>query len=226
MLEQLARDELADLARADDDRVLGIAGVPPADRAGDEAEQRDDSDRAGPEEQQPIHVRVRHVGQPREDEQSHEPTVTRSEDADQVVGSRSVDLLLVAVVEAVELGRDHPEREAENEDDRLAERAERVGAVVILCPGDERREGEGDGQAEQIGHEQRAAGDPASSSGLRGWFSCRLRGRLVLASEPLPHRSRQPTRLAVHDAHDQSSDSSAAGRPSLGRACCSSRTYS
>ena len=37
-----------------------------------------------------------------------------------------VDLLLVAVVEAVELRADDPERQAEEEDDRLSDGAERV----------------------------------------------------------------------------------------------------
>ena len=86
VVEQLAGDELAHLAGADDHGVLAVAAVPLAERAGDGAKQRDEADRARPEEQQARNVRVRQARQPGEHEDEPGTNRDEHEDADEVVG--------------------------------------------------------------------------------------------------------------------------------------------
>ena len=58
VLEQLSGDELADLAGADDQRVLLVAAEPFAQRARRRAKERDADDRADPEKDQAADVRA------------------------------------------------------------------------------------------------------------------------------------------------------------------------
>ncbi len=59
VLQELARRELADVAGADDDRVLEVERAAPRDRAREPASRRHEDDREQPEEDEPRHVRAR-----------------------------------------------------------------------------------------------------------------------------------------------------------------------
>ena len=119
VLEELPRRELADVAGADDDRVLEVERTAPGDRAREPAGRRHEDDGEQPEEDEPRHVRARAAGEPRGDEERPRAERDELEDADDLVDRRVVDVLLVAVVQPVELGRDDPERQRQHEDGEL-----------------------------------------------------------------------------------------------------------
>ena len=89
------------------------------------------------------------------------PDRDEMEDADEVVGGRVVGALLVVVVEAVELGHDHPGRQADEEDEQLDLRADRVGAAVHLE--EERRREERERQPDEVGQHEHAPHEPAAA---------------------------------------------------------------
>ena len=85
------------------------------------------------------------------------------EDADDVVGRRVVRSLLVAVVEAVELGGDDPAGQADDEED------EELGDIGVDAVDDARRAAisshdEGREQPDEVRDEERPAYEPAATS--------------------------------------------------------------
>ena len=88
--QELARDALADVARADDDRVLQVERVPAADRARDRAGEHDEEDREDPEADRLPEARVGEAGDAQHDERHPGPDRDDVEDADDVVGGRVV----------------------------------------------------------------------------------------------------------------------------------------
>ena len=77
MLAQLARDELTDVARADDDRVLDVHDAAPGGGPRDGAADDDQEDREDPEPGELLEGRGGHAGDPPPRNSSHAPTVTR-----------------------------------------------------------------------------------------------------------------------------------------------------
>ena len=73
VLEELPRRELADVAGADDDRVLQVERTAPRDRAREPAGRRHEDDGEQPEDDEPRHVRAREAGEPRGDEERTTP---------------------------------------------------------------------------------------------------------------------------------------------------------
>ena len=86
------------------------------------AGRRHEDDGEQPEEDEPRHVRAREAGEPRSDEERPRAERDELEDADDLVDRRVVDVLLVAVVQPVELGRDDPERQRQHQDQRTEPR--------------------------------------------------------------------------------------------------------
>ena len=111
MLEELARDLLPDVARADDQRVLDVGIGAATQRARHESCEHDEDDREEPEEAELREARGRDSGHVDEREQHPGADREHVEDADEVVDSRVVRTLFVSGVEAVEAPEDDPERE-------------------------------------------------------------------------------------------------------------------
>ena len=114
VLKELARSELADVAGADDDRVLKIERTASRNRSCEPTRRRDENDGEQPEDDEPRHMRARKSREPRGHEER--PGAERDElkDADDLVHRRVVDVLLVAVVQPEELGRDDPKRQGQH----------------------------------------------------------------------------------------------------------------
>ena len=112
MLEELARDQLADVARADDDACSARrAGLRRQHAAGERPQRRDERDRERARRPPASRGRDRRARSARSARRRPGADGDEVEDADDVVDRRVVGALLVAVVEAVEL-RDHdPDRE-------------------------------------------------------------------------------------------------------------------
>ena len=70
-----------------------------------------------PEKRRLLQVGMGDAGEPGSGKEDPGADGDEVEDADDVVGRRVIRSLLVAVVEAVELGRDHPRRQADHEED-------------------------------------------------------------------------------------------------------------
>ncbi len=108
VLEHLLRDQLADVAGADDDRVLQVLDLPPAVAARQRTHDHDREDRCGPEEHQLRHRHAADVGHLHAHEQEPGAERDQVEDRDELVDGRMVGALLVAVVEAVHLRHERP----------------------------------------------------------------------------------------------------------------------
>ena len=115
MLQVLVRDQLPDIAGADDDRVLDVLGPASADRAGATTGERDQHDRERPEGSRLLEVRREEAGRVPDAVGDPDRHRDEMEDADDVVDGRVVGALLVAVVERVELRGDHPGRQRDQE---------------------------------------------------------------------------------------------------------------
>ena len=110
VLEELARGELADLPRADDQGVLQVQRAPPSERTRGAAKCHDEDRREEPERYEAGNVRVSDSHEPGRDEVEPRAERDQVEDAHELVDRRMVDVLLVSLVESVELGGDDPER--------------------------------------------------------------------------------------------------------------------
>src|SRR5579862_9423344 len=171
MLNDLARDELSDVAGADDDRVLSVARMTSTRRAC-HASAECDEDRCGtPEQREFLHRRVDRAGQrgekvkqPREDR--HE-----LEDGDELIDRRMVCPLLVAVVEPAELGGENPEREHCRGDADLGRLAEPIEAVATSAR-EQLSEPQCGRQSENVSEQERAPDQPAAAV-----TACLRRGR-------------------------------------------------
>ena len=161
VLEQLPGHELAHVACADDHRVLQIGDVPAAEAPCDAPRDRDEHDGRDQEERKPAEGGLGDPERP-QGQRDHPQTRRRQmEDADDVFRRRVIGALLVALVEAVELRQDDPERQADQEEQRLAADRQAAAEQPRLA-----REGlchqERERQADDVGHEQRAPNQPAT----------------------------------------------------------------
>ncbi len=120
MVRQLEGKLLADVSRADDDRVLLVAGQVAAQRPRDGAQGRNQDDRGEPEDAEPAEHRVHEVGGNAEDGEDPDADRDASEDTDDVVDRRVVGPLLVAVVEPLEAQEKKPAGDREEERHVLA----------------------------------------------------------------------------------------------------------
>ena len=126
VLHQLARDELADVAGADDHRVLDVRRAAMEHGPGDRAADGDEGDRERPERDELDQARVGEMGERRSDEQEPGADGDHHEHRGQVVDRRVVGALVVAVVQAEELGRDQPGRQRHQERGHLERQREPV----------------------------------------------------------------------------------------------------
>ena len=131
MLDELAGDELADVAGTDDDvfctYVLAAAG----DRPGAGARDRDEDGSPSPRSATSL-GRLGSASPVTDAPDEEEPGTERDEleDADEVVDRRVVGPLLVVVVELVELRHDDPERQRDDEQEDLHPDAHRAGSRI------------------------------------------------------------------------------------------------
>ena len=109
----LRRDQLADLARADDHGVLDVRGAAPDEASPDDASACDEDDREQPERNRLVDLRRGDPVAQAPAKRTQTPTVTRWKTSDHVVGRRMIGPFLVAVVEPVEPRGEHPERQAD-----------------------------------------------------------------------------------------------------------------
>ncbi|MEZ5098363.1 MAG: hypothetical protein R3C15_00815 [Thermoleophilia bacterium] len=160
MLHQLARDELADVARAEDQRVLQVEQAPAAGRPGDGPRGGDQHDRERPEGGELVDVRVGHPRHHRADEDDERPDGHEQEDADEVVDRRVLGAQVVVVVEAEELREDDPGGQRAEEQQPLDERVD----PTHLATGaeDELDHEHGDGEAEDVGQDEHAPDERAA----------------------------------------------------------------
>ena len=160
VLEQLARDELADVAGADDDGVLEVEDAPPADRPGGAAADRDEDERRDAEERELAQLRIREAERPeRQRDQPDAAVAIRCRTPTTSSMRRMVGALLVSLVEPVQLRQDDPERQAGQEHQQLL----RVRRAVEDAAGVEGRDQEErQRQAGEVGEEQHAPDEPAA----------------------------------------------------------------
>ncbi len=172
MLEQLPRRQLADVARADDDRVLEVQRAAPGDRARDaRAPATTSTDGEQPEHDEPRDVQIADAGGPRRHEVAPRAERDEMEDADDLVDRRMVDVLLVPLVEPVELRCDDPERKHR----ARARRTEGRGASPGVPPETiSFARTIGEDEAREVRAEQRAPDEPAAvTRGGRSAAWCR-----------------------------------------------------
>ena len=173
------REQLGDVAGADDDRVLHVGVGAAHARAGHGAGQRDEHDRRDPEGEQLRRVRVGEAGHPGERDQQEGADGDEQEHARRVVDRRVVGVLLVAVVEAEQPREHEPERERDEEAAELEPRAypvHRVGAR----PEDQLCQCEREHEPGNVGREERPADDPAAPvRGAEAPAADQLAGALV-----------------------------------------------
>ena len=157
VLEQLARDELANVPGADDDGVLDIGEGSPGRDARHGAAGRDEQDPENPEEQHLRDARLHETSREPEDEraQRHE-----EEHAREVVERRVIRQELVAVVQAEELRRHYPDRQRGQEDPEFDPGLE--GAVPLDATDGDTCEQEGKREPCQIGEQEYTSKKPPS----------------------------------------------------------------
>ncbi len=112
MLQDLAAEQLADVAGADDDAVLNVREAQPRGRARGDAAERDERERERPEQGRLLRVDVDAAGRVADDPERPGRHGDQVEDADEIVGGRVLGALLVVVVEPVEPREDDPRRAA------------------------------------------------------------------------------------------------------------------
>ena len=179
MLKELATDQLPDLSRADDQRILDVRRLPPCEGPGRRSRRHDEEKSKEPKRCELRLVRVRETDEPRGGVEEPDAHGDEVEDADDLVGGRVRGALLVAVVETVELGRQDPHRQQSQEDDRLdadSDLADELGPVEEGL--DDRKSRR---QRQEVGREQHSPHEPAAphSPGgnlIRGGFLALRRG--------------------------------------------------
>ena len=162
MLQELARDRLADVACSDDDRVLDVLEAPAADRACEGASRDYEHDREQPEDEQLMQVERRHVSHGRADKEDPGADCDEVKDAYEVVDGRVVVALFVVLVQPVEPCHHDPGREGERESEPFHPWADRV-AVPYRRVEELGRE-EGQTQADEVCEDERAPDEPATPS--------------------------------------------------------------
>jgi hypothetical protein len=118
VLEELPSRELADVAGTDDDRVLEVERTPSRCGAGNAPPDRYEHDRKEPEGDKSRNV-VRDPHGPCR--HKVEPRAQRYEmkDADELVNRGMVNVLFVTLIKAVELGRNDPHRDRQEQQPEL-----------------------------------------------------------------------------------------------------------
>ena len=109
MLLKLARDQLADLSRSHDDRVLPEHRLPSSHRPRERSASDDERDRHRPEGEHPWRVRLPERGE--RDQPGEQPCADRDdgEDPGEVVDGRVIGALDGSTVEPAQLRDDYPE---------------------------------------------------------------------------------------------------------------------
>ena len=152
MVRQLESELLADVSRADDHRVLLVAGQMAAERPRDCAQCRDQDDGGEPEDAEPAEHRLHEVRGDAEESEDPDADRDAAEDADDVVDGGVVGPLLVAVVEPLEPKQEKPARDREQECDVLETRGDPVAGRAAR---DERtRENEREDESHDVRGEQ------------------------------------------------------------------------
>ena len=119
VMEELPGNELADVAGADDDRVLEVhqplSDARPHGGAADDQQR----DRNQPEDDHAAGRRSRKTEEPRDGDERPRSGRDELEDTDEVVHRRVIGSDVVAVIEAEDLRRDHPRRKGCEQDEDL-----------------------------------------------------------------------------------------------------------
>ena len=163
VLQDLAADQLPDISRADDDGVLDVGDSRAGKTSGEHAGKGDRRNADDPEQQVTRDLAVE-VGQPQHREGGPRTDGDEVENADELVDGGVIGPLLVGVVEPVQLGQHHPERERGREDEQLDGRGHAARAVREHVLDDR----EGNQQAGDVGQQQHAADQPATPLDARG----------------------------------------------------------
>ena len=108
VLADLAVEELRHISRTDDDHVLNVGRVTPADDADRRSDERNEQDRRQPKDDEPRQGRVRQAGEMRDREEGPGSDRDDLEDAEDVVDGGVIASLLVPVVEGVCAREKHP----------------------------------------------------------------------------------------------------------------------
>ena len=178
VVEQLAPDQLPDVTRADDHRVLDVGRIAARQPARDRTQSGDADERQEPERRQLRLVRMGEPDEPRGREEEPEADGDQMEDADYLVCRGVRGTRFVAVIEAVEL-RDHgPEREQEQKH-HPAEGE--IGAPRgLVTEEDQLRRRESDEQANHVRGEEHPPHEPATAHAARSGVSRGFRPRREL----------------------------------------------
>ena len=160
VVEDLLREQLADVARTDDDGVLDVGLVPACKRPRPSPGDTDERDRGSPEDDELLHGRMRDVAQIRDHNDEPGADGDHVEDAAEVVGGRVVGALVVVVVEAVELRDHHPCRNGEQEGEDLP--SGRVGVGDLDRGREPLRHQERSDETYYVGKEQHPPHEPAA----------------------------------------------------------------
>ena len=150
VLQDLAADQLADVACTDDHRVLLIRDAATDDRPRDPAVEGHDQRRGRPQQDDGSDV-GRAAERRRDGDHEKRADGEDMEDADQVADRRVVRIYLVPVVEAVELAQ----RERQH-------RKQRIPARRLV---EHRNETYTDDDADHVGEQERATHEPAAPLG-------------------------------------------------------------
>ncbi len=118
MLPELTADELTDVARSDDQRVLDVSGTSPHERTIDDAAGYEQGERGDPEDGDLRELRVA-AGQPQADDAEPGADRDQMEERQEVIDGGVLGASLVAVVQAVHLRTKDPERQRHAEEDEL-----------------------------------------------------------------------------------------------------------
>ena len=160
MLEQLASDELADVAGAHDDGVLEVENAAPAECSGDPAGERDEQDSGEREEGELGEGRLGDAEEP--ERRGDQPQASRRdvEDTNDVVERGVIGTLLIALIKTMEVEEHDPEGNAHGEDQELVPTAEIVQETRSLrqCLCERKRQR----QTDDIGDEQSSPYEPAA----------------------------------------------------------------
>ena len=129
VLAHLLGEQPRDVARADDEDVLHVGGLAPADHSDEDAEEPDEPDRERPEHHEPLERRMSELHDVRADEEDPGSDRDHLEDAEEVVDGRVIGALLVTVVQPMQARENHPQRQARAEQDELPLRHDGVDGL-------------------------------------------------------------------------------------------------
>ena len=195
VVEELARHELADVARADDERVLQVVDAPAAEAARRRPAHRDERDRERPERDEALGLRAHDLERRGRHEQAPGADRHEVEHADDVVRRRVVRPLVVVVVEPVDLGRHGPDRQRGQEEQQLRPAPATEPAASAGPPKQQERDEIRERQADDVGQEQHAGDEPSPASPRRhvaagGSRACGCRRPAAAGASPWPVRRR------------------------------------